>query len=277
MAAISTAAEVPEGDFIPHRKPPPVPTIPSAAFSTPHMNDLGSSSQFGSVKTRRSRSRAGSLRQLLHLGSTDSKSQSHSLQNNQSDGGGDVPPVPSVPAPGTAPAPQSNRVTESGRNRSLSGSRKISIEGRTMLRKVSRMKKGEDEKSEQERKARLNEPAPSLPLHNPLPGIDSFGGENANTTSNSASKVTNFSRPGVAMPSSNINSSSSPAYAIPPSQTSFSPDSRSRSNGEYVTESISRTESMTNRGRSSYASSTVGGNMSSPRRIRRRKDPTPFK
>ena len=37
-----------------------------------------------------------------------------------------------------------------------------------------------------------------------------------------------------------------------------------------------RTESMTNRGRYSYASSTVS-TLNSPRRIRRRKDPTPFK
>lgn len=37
-----------------------------------------------------------------------------------------------------------------------------------------------------------------------------------------------------------------------------------------------RTESMTNRGRYSYASSAVS-TVNSPRRVRRRKDPTPFK
>ncbi|KAI9662111.1 MAG: hypothetical protein M1831_002807 [Alyxoria varia] len=37
-----------------------------------------------------------------------------------------------------------------------------------------------------------------------------------------------------------------------------------------------RTESMTHRGRYSYASSPFGGNTNSPRRVRRRKDPTPF-
>jgi hypothetical protein len=37
-----------------------------------------------------------------------------------------------------------------------------------------------------------------------------------------------------------------------------------------------RTESMTNRGRYSYASSAVS-TINSPRRVRRRKDPTPFK
>lgn len=37
-----------------------------------------------------------------------------------------------------------------------------------------------------------------------------------------------------------------------------------------------RTESMTHRGRYSYASSAVS-TINSPRRVRRRKDPTPFK
>lgn len=37
-----------------------------------------------------------------------------------------------------------------------------------------------------------------------------------------------------------------------------------------------RTESMTHRGRYSYASSAVS-TLNSPRRVRRRKDPTPYK
>lgn len=41
-------------------------------------------------------------------------------------------------------------------------------------------------------------------------------------------------------------------------------------------DSYARTESMTHRGRYSYASSVVS-TVNSPRRIRRRKDPTPFK
>lgn len=46
-------------------------------------------------------------------------------------------------------------------------------------------------------------------------------------------------------------------------------------NGEWV-DPYARTESMTHRGRYSYASSAVS-TINSPRRIRRRKDPTPFK
>lgn len=45
--------------------------------------------------------------------------------------------------------------------------------------------------------------------------------------------------------------------------------------GGYV-DSYPRTESMTHRGRYSYASSAVS-TINSPRRVRRRKDPTPFK
>jgi hypothetical protein len=43
-----------------------------------------------------------------------------------------------------------------------------------------------------------------------------------------------------------------------------------------VFDPYARTESMTHRGRYSYASSAVS-TINSPRRVRRRKDPTPFK
>jgi hypothetical protein len=46
-------------------------------------------------------------------------------------------------------------------------------------------------------------------------------------------------------------------------------------NGGWV-DPYARTESMTNRGRYSYASSAMS-TINSPRRVRRRKDPTPFK
>lgn len=48
-------------------------------------------------------------------------------------------------------------------------------------------------------------------------------------------------------------------------------------NGDWV-DPYARTESMTHRGRYSYASSAISqGTINSPRRVRRRKDPTPFK
>lgn len=51
--------------------------------------------------------------------------------------------------------------------------------------------------------------------------------------------------------------------------------SKGSRNGEWV-DPYARTESMTHRGRYSYASSAVS-TINSPRRVRRRKDPTPFK
>lgn len=53
------------------------------------------------------------------------------------------------------------------------------------------------------------------------------------------------------------------------------PQSPSVRQGEYV-DPYAKTESMTHRGRYSYTNSTVG-TVNSPRRMRRRKDPTPFK
>jgi hypothetical protein len=47
-------------------------------------------------------------------------------------------------------------------------------------------------------------------------------------------------------------------------------------NGDWV-DPYARTESMTHRGRYSYASSAISATINSPRRVRRRKDPTPFK
>ena len=67
----------------------------------------------------------------------------------------------------------------------------------------------------------------------------------------------------------------SPPYGVPmPPMPSSSPTSK---NGEYV-DPYARTESMTHRGRYSYASSAISATgINSPRRVRRRKDPTPFK
>jgi hypothetical protein len=98
----------------------------------------------------------------------------------------------------------------------------------------------------------------------------------------------NFSRPGTMAPAPSTGPySSSPAYTnrgLSFASSSSPPDPRPRPNGiasgEYVAiDSVSRTESMTHRGRFSYASnSTTNVNaVHSPRRVRRKKDPTPFK
>lgn len=248
------------------------------------------------------------------------------LRRSNSQHGGSVgaPPVPALPA---------TRITqlahESGGNyghaygnsntisagashsrtfsQQSSGSRKVSGEGKAMLRKSSRVKaEQERERLAQQQANALPRQPPRLPSHNPLPGIDSFGGEeddigrpnsvaifnHAYTSTSNApplpSQRANFSRPGhAAMPSSNYNSSSSPSYAIRSGNAFAQAQHASSSpavggkgmNGEYgyVAEPIEHHESMANRGRYSYASSTAPVNVSSPRRVRRRKDPTPFK
>ncbi|TKA63471.1 hypothetical protein B0A55_09735 [Friedmanniomyces simplex] len=102
----------------------------------------------------------------------------------------------------------------------------------------------------------------------------------------------NFSRPGNAnMPSSSgYNSSSSPAYALrsgnafaqqatSASASSSPPVGVGKVYGEPAAaqQPIDRSESMAHRGRYSYASSNApAAHVNSPRRVRRRKDPTPF-
>lgn len=112
----------------------------------------------------------------------------------------------------------------------------------------------------------------------------------------------NFSRPGnnnnattatTNMPSSStFHSSSSPAYAYRPGnafaqqaaigQATSSPSNPPGStNGEYVIDPTQPAhrgpETMAHRSRNSYTSPSAPVNVNSPRRIRRRKDPTPFK
>ena len=286
----------PEHEYLqPHRPPPPVPYYPYSNAIPQQANDSCNASETGSLNVRTQRRRGGSFGKLFRFNSSDAKSQlqlqqhiqsgrnerarslSQSQQIYPSNGSREGHFVlTAAPTGKTDQEPLAEATAGTARKRAFSASRTVLVDGRKMLRKVSsRMRsKGEEERLEQERKAR-NATPPSLPVHNPLPSIDNFSGANTYTTSTSPSKITNFSRLGTTMPSSNINSSSSPLYAVRPGQTS-SP-AEWRTNGEYVTDTMSRTESITNRGRSSYASSIVGNNVSSPRRIRRRKDPTPFK
>ncbi|EME38672.1 hypothetical protein DOTSEDRAFT_92029 [Dothistroma septosporum NZE10] len=83
----------------------------------------------------------------------------------------------------------------------------------------------------------------------------------------------------MAPPVSTFNSSS-PAYRTGNglSHSSSPPEVRGlKANGDHVPAEVDRMESMTNRGRYSYANSTASVNaVNSPRRLRRRKDPTPF-
>ncbi|KAF1838759.1 hypothetical protein BDW02DRAFT_337164 [Decorospora gaudefroyi] len=159
----------------------------------------------------------------------------------------------------------SSEVRGSSSNRSTSGG------------KMSRKQKAlaqEEALRQQREAAMLPKQPPRLPSHSALPQIATFGGEDArpdsvaivsNKASNYNPGAYNFSRPStdtyrtMQTPGSVM---AAPAMGTSPSTyMDFDP--------------YPRTESMTNRGRYSYASSQIS-TVNSPRRVRRRKDPTPF-
>ena len=118
--------------------------------------------------------------------------------------------------------------------------------------------------------AMLPKEPPRLPSHSPLPQIASFGGDHRPDSvaivSNKAGNYSqNFSRPSVEQhrmaPTTNL-------AVLPPVPGS--------SHSYMDTDPYARTESMTNRGRYSYASSQIS-TVNSPRRVRKKKQPTPFK
>lgn len=107
---------------------------------------------------------------------------------------------------------------------------------------------------QRQKREAANRPAPSLPVVAAPPKLETFGGEDSGRPTN-----------GRAMEPT-MRSGNMPA---PP------PIPGNGVKGEWV-DPYARTESMTHRGRYSYASSAVSS-INSPRRVRRRKDPTPFK
>jgi hypothetical protein len=162
----------------------------------------------------------------------------------------------------------SSEIRGNSNNRSVSGS------------KMSRKQKAlaqEEALRQQREAAMLPKQAPRLPSHSALPQIATFGGEDVRPDSiaivsnkagsyNIKPNTHNFSRPST--DTYRMVQNSSPAVAAPALGSSPS---------TYMDyDPYPRTESMTNRGRYSYASSQVSA-VNSPRRVRRRKDPTPFK
>lgn len=126
------------------------------------------------------------------------------------------------------------------------GERKVS--GRKKMSKAERM----EEELRRQRESYAPKYAPRLPDLSPTPQLETFGGEERDTLS---------AEPALPRPQSGF------AAAAPPPLSSPTADS---------IDPYARTESMTHRGRYSYASSAVS-TVNSPRRIRRRKDPTPYK
>lgn len=156
--------------------------------------------------------------------------------------------------------------------KSSSGSRGRSVSGGKMSKKQKAL--AQEEALRKQREAAMRQPPPRLPNHSPLPQIDHFGGDErpdsvAIVSNRASNHPHNFSRPSIdhkMAPSANTNTSA-PAQSVPgasPAYMDYDP--------------YPHTESMTHRGRYSYASSAISTvAVNSPRRVRRRKDPTPFK
>jgi hypothetical protein len=181
--------------------------------------------------------------------------------------------------------PQSNGDTQptAGPRRSSFGflRRKSSSETRGGHRSASGSKMSRKQKAlaqeealrRQREAAMLPKQPPRLPTHSPLPQIDHFGG--ADERPDSVAIVSN--RAGAYNPNPNPNFSrpSVEQRAAPNAHGPMPPMPESVSS--YMDfDPYPRTESMTHRGRYSYASSAIS-TVNSPRRVRRRKDPTPFK
>ncbi|KAF2757460.1 hypothetical protein EJ05DRAFT_439702 [Pseudovirgaria hyperparasitica] len=141
---------------------------------------------------------------------------------------------------------------------------------------MSKKQKAQQELLRQRQAQLLPQEAPRLPSHSPLPTINTFGGEEARPDSVAIAT-------GQFEPQQNARRTTSQGSLhhrsmnfsrVSPVPNPIRPPPIPGSNGEYV-DPYPRTESMTHRGRYSYASSTMSS-INSPRRVRRRKDPTPF-
>ena len=316
MAAtnISGAERLPEADYsVAHRSPPPVPLghhgstsprLQSPSSPPPHAPGLQREKSRGRAQQQQDDSVSVSTSEHKRRGSFGvgsflrrTASGKHIKDTSPGAGGKETEDVPPLPTTRIAQVAHAHQAAAGEEGRTSTSSRKASGEGRSMLRKSSSKAKREQERQarEAERQAHMNRPPPQL---NPLPEFGPTDGENrpdsvaifnnqyhsatpnnyTNSTSPPVPRANNFSRPG-AMPAS-----SSPAYAVR-GGSAYSGSSPNMTGGggkvngskEYVVDPTERTESMTNRGRMSYASSMAPVNVSSPRRVRRRKDPTPFK
>lgn len=182
-----------------------------------------------------------------------------------------TPPVPAPTDPGLN--------TNSDRRSSFNFLRQQSKNGGGS-KMIKKQKQGQPAQYQQST-ATVPRVPPQLPSHSPLPKINSFGGENGRPDSYAIISNQQYrdnssgqQQQQHGAPQYQNDESMSP-HAIPMPPMPSSPPTTS--NGGY--DPYSRSESMTHRGRYSYASSAVSTStgINSPRRVRRRKDPTPFK
>ncbi|PNS19668.1 hypothetical protein CAC42_7512 [Sphaceloma murrayae] len=149
-------------------------------------------------------------------------------------------------------------------------------DGHTMLRKQKLRE--QEERLRLQREAREARPPPVLPSPSPLPVINTFGGDDARPDSVAiiSNKASNFSRPYPAntmspSPSMPILNKQTMAPRGSPSMSDL--NSSSGKTGEFGDRN--RMDSL-NGSRHYSVASTAVSNYHSPRRLRRRKDPTPF-
>ncbi|TID17040.1 hypothetical protein E6O75_ATG09806 [Venturia nashicola] len=185
----------------------------------------------------------------------------------------------------TPPAPTSPGLNTIGdRRSSFKFLRQQSKNGGGSSKMIKKQKQGQPAQYQQST-ATVPMVPPQLPSHSPLPKINSFGGETVRPDSYAIMSNQQYNPNGQQQqqhhraPQYQTDESMTPhAIPMPPMPASMpsSPPNTSNSNGGY--EPYSRSESMTHRGRYSYASSAISTTtgINSPRRVRRRKDPTPF-
>ncbi len=123
-----------------------------------------------------------------------------------------------------------------------------------------------EQELQRQREAAIPKSPPRLPvLYNgaPAPNLQTSFGEPVSDANGSASSAEYY------------NGNYTPRPSMEPSRSYMSVPMPPVPTGAWV-DPYARTESMTHRGRYSYASSAIS-TINSPRRVRRRKDPTPFK
>ena len=150
------------------------------------------------------------------------------------------------------------------RERSTSGSgtpaRKLSKKDRSRVRQQEMMQE------------HISSPPPRIPIIPHPPDLQGFGGDDTRPDvaimSNRAEGSFKYR---LAQKSQDIGSDMYRGMPVPPV-----PPIPGTANTKSYVDAFPRTESLVHRGRYSYASSAIS-TINSPRKIRRRKDPTPFK
>ena len=159
--------------------------------------------------------------------------------------------------PGRSNSKETSRRTSFGfLKRAKSNEPFRSISGGSMTKRSQA--EAEAEALRQKRQAQI---IPKLPDFTPPPQIKTFGGEDPQGAGMASAQESRMA-PKQSMDNVSSNYSSHGPSPVPGSSPPVDP--------------YARTESMTHRGRYSYASSAVSS-FDGPRRVRRRKDPTPYK